>query len=199
MEWQTTTTILQRLRESENQAAWHQLVDRFRLPIVRFARQLGVSSARAEDVAQETLLAFTQAFRDGRYVRDQGRLSSWLFGIAYRHVQRERRSAARNDAKVAHVSNSALDGMMPDEQSLTAIWERKWRESVLDQCIAKLRKEVEPTTFRAFQLVVRDAMSPTQAAQVLGVSKKTIYNAKHRALKRIRELQREFESVNGED
>jgi DNA-directed RNA polymerase specialized sigma24 family protein len=42
-------------------------VERFRVPVARFAAKIGVSPSDVEDVTQETLLAFAQAFREGQF------------------------------------------------------------------------------------------------------------------------------------
>ena len=42
-------------------------------------------------------------------------------------------------------------------------------------------------------MVVRDDRSPDEAAAALGLSIKSVYNAKHRILKRIRQLRAEYE------
>ena len=62
-EWITTSTILHDLRDYENREAWGRFSDRFRRPIVRFARNAGLAANDAEDVAQEVLTAFAQAHR----------------------------------------------------------------------------------------------------------------------------------------
>jgi DNA-directed RNA polymerase specialized sigma24 family protein len=89
-DWVTTSTILGGLRDFEDRASWERFVARFRAPIVRLALGHGLEAADADDVAQETLVAFADGFRAGRYDAQQGRLSSWLFGIAYRQVLRAR-------------------------------------------------------------------------------------------------------------
>jgi DNA-directed RNA polymerase specialized sigma24 family protein len=43
-------------------------------------------------------------------------------------------------------------------------------------------------------LTVREDRPATEAAEVLGVPLKTVYNAKHRILKRIRELRDEYDA-----
>ena len=58
MTWLTTATVLQKLRDFENRDAWDSFADRFRRPVISFARGMGLKPADAEDVAQETLLAF---------------------------------------------------------------------------------------------------------------------------------------------
>lgn len=189
MEWLTTSTILERLRDYENRNAWDQFAERFRQPIVRFARQMGLSSTDAEDAAQETLIAFAEAYRRGQYHRDRGRLSQWLFGIAYRQSLNARRKHARNAARIVRDSSGAARlGEVADEQAATSHWETVWEESLLDDCLRQVRREVEPVTYRAFELSVRDGQPAADVATALEVPVKTVYNAKHRVLKRIREL-----------
>lgn len=184
--WQTTATVLERLRDYGNRDAWGDFADRFRRPVVSFARGMGLSAADAEDVAQETLLAFAEAFRKGHYDPAKGRLSRFLFGIAYRQALHARR---RKPAQV----ESAVWAELPDEQTASGVWDTEWERAALDRCLAQARGEFEPTSFRAFELVVRESRTPTEAAETLGVPVKAIYNAKHRILKRIRELRAELE------
>jgi len=67
MTWLTTATVLQKLHDFGNREAWDSFTERFRRPVVSFARGMGLKQADAEDVAQETLLAFAEAFRRGQY------------------------------------------------------------------------------------------------------------------------------------
>lgn len=196
MDWLTTSTVLRELRDFSNRAAWEQFAERFRRPIVSFARTLGLSTIDAEDVAQETLLAFAEAFRRGQYDRAKGRLSRWLFGIAYRQALNERRSGARAAARGAGGSDpDAILRNVPDEDAATVSWDHEWEQALLQQCLDQVRDEVEPVTFRAFELVVRGERSPAEAAAELGVPIKLIYNAKHRVLKRIRELRSALDDI----
>lgn len=185
--WQTTATVLERLRDYGNREAWGDFADRFRRPIVSFARGMGLSGADAEDAAQETLLAFAEAYRKGTYDPAKGRLSRFLFGIAYRQALHARR---RRHAQV----ESAVWAELPDEQTASGVWDSEWERILLDRCLEQVRSEFEPQTFRAFELTVREDRPPGEAAEVLGVPLKTVYNAKHRILKRIRELRSEYDA-----
>lgn len=197
MEWTTTSTILASLRDFDNQDAWQRFVDRFRKPVIGFARRLGFDGADAEDIAQETLAAFAGAFRDGRYDRERGRLSHWLFGIAYRHILRERQRQARAGAHVSVPSEgSAFWSAMADERAATDTWDAEWERSLWKACAERARCEFESTTFRAFELVVVDDRPPAVAARELGLTVKAVYNAKHRVLKRIRAIRAELEDAS---
>ena len=88
-EWVTTSLVLERLKEFDNHSAWNLFSGWFREPVVAFARRMGLKGADADDAAQETLLAFARAYREGRYDSSKGRLSEWLFGIALKMHQRK--------------------------------------------------------------------------------------------------------------
>jgi len=196
MEWQTTSTILEDLCDHENATAWDHFVDRFRDPIRRFALSLGLPEQECDDIVQETLLAFADAYRNGRYERERGRLSSWLFGMTYHQVLRRRQSMARGPVHVAG-SESEADfwARLPDESTAADQWERAWQQALLQQCLVCARSEFAPQTMEAFELSVRDGKTAEEVAGALGIPVKAVYNAKHRVLKRIRELAEAIETV----
>lgn len=195
MDWHTTSTILSNLRDYDNRDAWDRLIARFRPPIVSFARQIGVPAAEAEDVAQETLTAFAQAIREGRYQREKGRLSHWLFGIAYRQVLKERRVSAQRHKRQVQPPDTLWLTHLPQEPEATTVWDRQWHNSMLQHCLDQVRTEVEAVTYQAFELLVRGERTAADAARELNVPVKTVYNAKHRVLKRVRELRAQYEQV----
>ena len=195
-EWITTSTILGGLRNFEDRGAWERFVERFRVPIVRLARGQGLKLADAEDVAQESLLAFADGFRAGGYDVEKGRLSRWLFGIAYRQIMRAREARDRRAAVVAHDENSAGNPQeIADEAAVTRSWDVEWERAILEQCLAQVRREVQPRTFRAFELTAIEDRDAAQAAAELAIDVKAVYNAKHRLLKRIRELRQSMEQL----
>jgi len=189
MAWLTTATVLQNLRDFDNREAWSSFADRFRQPVVSFARSMGLSQADAEDAAQETLLAFAEAYRRGQYDPAKGRLSKFLFGIAYRQALRARRVGAQ----VAPVGTTVWT-QVPEEQEASGVWDVEWEQGLLDDCLRQVRVEFEPQTFRAFELTVRDGRDAAETAAELGVPVKSVYNAKHRILKRIRELREQYDT-----
>ena len=86
MQWKTTTQILEELQQTSGDLAWDQFCDHFQPIVVGFGRKLGLSAADAQDAAQETMISFLSALRQGQYDRTKGKLSSWLLGIAKRVI-----------------------------------------------------------------------------------------------------------------
>ena len=60
--------------------------------------------------------------------------------------------------------------------------------------MTQAKVEFEPETFRAFEMSVRDERAPADVAAALSITLKSVYNAKHRVLKRIRELRETLDS-----
>lgn len=192
--WITTSTVLARLADFDDRGAWERFVERFRRPIEAFAERQGLGPAEREDAAQETLLAFADAYRRGEYARAKGRLSSWLFGIAWRRIDHARRRARVRSGEVAlggegEPSWSAVEGATSPE------WEETWERAMLEHCLRQARKEVQPATFRAFEMLVLEGRSIEDTVAELGVTRNAVAIAKHRVSERLRELVAECDEV----
>jgi len=64
----------------------------------------------------------------------------------------------------------------------------------LQRCLKQVENEVQPSTLRAFQLVALEQRPVAEVAQELGLSENAVTVAKHRVLKRVRELQKMLET-----
>jgi RNA polymerase sigma factor (sigma-70 family) len=193
--WITTSTVLARLSDFDDRGAWERFVERFRRPIESFAERQGIAAPECEDLAQETLLAFAKAFRSGEYARSKGRLSSWLFGIAWRRIDHARRRARVRAGELAHGDDGEPPLDLPDAERPSPEWEELWERSMLEHCLRQVRKEVAPSSFRAFEMLVLEGRSIDDAVIDLGITRNAIAIAKHRVSGRLRELVAECDEV----
>ena len=191
MEWVTTTLLLEQLSDGDEQA-WAQLSQRFRTPIVRFVRSLGVPESEAEDVTQEALLIFLDAYRRGRYAREKGRLSSWLFGLAAQAVKRRGRGARRQARELPAPS---VFWQELSEPELRDAWDLEWDRHVFERCLSQVRHELRPDTVAAFELVTLQELSADEVAARTGLTTNAVYLAKRRVLQRIQQLREEHEHL----
>ncbi len=184
----TSTTLLEGLKDPGNRTVWRQYVERYRPLVVGYAAKLGVPPEEAEDVAQSALLAFSSAYRAGRYQREKGRLSAWLFGIATNEVRSwRRREAARGRHAGATEQAEALAELATDD-ALEELWRREWRDAVLWECMRALRRELQPETLRAFELFALRERPAEEVARELGLTPNAVFLAKRRVLARLRDL-----------
>jgi len=115
----TTTGLLAGLHEPGNHTAWTEFDRRYRPILVGFLRRMGLNDTDAADVAQETLARFVQDYRQRKYDREQGRLRSWLIGIARCRLADMRRAAGR---RREWRGESAMEAL-PDDVDVDSAWE----------------------------------------------------------------------------
>jgi len=187
---------LEDLKGSNDALVWNTFRDHFYPVIVNFSRSLGLSSTYAEDAAQEAMLTFLKAFRDGRYNREKGRLGSWVFGVARRVILNFRKRLPREYTVADNSTDTSFWDMIEDENAVKHTWETEWRRMVLERCLQQARREFDSKVFRAFELYALSEQSVTEIGRILGMSQNAIYIAKSRVLSRLRQLVLEFDELS---
>lgn len=189
----TTTELLDGLHDSANALAWSEFDRRYRPILIGFLRRSGLGDSDAADVAQETLTCFIRDYRAGRYDRTQGRLRSWLIGIARYRVADVRRAAFR---RREYRGESAIVDL-PADMDADSIWEAEQREFIFSEAIAELRRtsRFSERTIEAFERVVLKREPVEDVSAELDLTPQEIYNAKNRVVQRLREIAQQFEAV----
>ena len=68
------------------------------------------------------------------------------------------------------------------------IWDQEWRDAVIRQCLDEVRREFDERSIQAFERFAWKGDSARQVADQLGMTPNAVFIAKHRIVKRIREL-----------
>jgi RNA polymerase sigma-70 factor (ECF subfamily) len=191
--WVTTTLLLKRLEDFQD-SAWLQFEARFRRPLLKYARQVGLTSAEAEDFSQEVLLAFADGYRSGAYQRNKGLLRGWLFRIAHHKAVDSIRNRGRGPRPTPQDGDPPADLDQLPEVEAEVCWQQVWEESLMTECLEQIRREVHPTTFEAFERTALRQESPADVAEQLSLSRNAVFLAKHRIIRRLRLLQQEYDA-----
>ena len=192
MQWITTTQIIEDLKNPDDSRAWNSFRDHFYPVIYSFAKKMGLSSTNAEDAAQEVMLTFLKTYKN-KYSRQKGRLSSWIFGIAKRVILDYRKKLPKDIFIQKNATATSFWNTIPDESSLRQTWDGEWKKMVLEKCLLQVRREVDPTTFQAFELYALQQYPIDQVSKQLNMTPNAIYLAKSRILTKVRQLQHRFD------
>lgn len=195
MDWVTTTQILDELRKSGDAPAWELFCNHFQPVLISFGRKTGLSVADAEDAAQESLLAFLRAFRQGKYERSRGKLSSWLFGISKRVILKRCSRVPLEKLVVDKHTGTSFWDLVQDDWNLNQIWESQWQQAVLKRCLEQVKREFDAKTFQAFEQYALGQTDIKDVTEQLGLSRNAVYIAKSRILSRLRELRCQYEEL----
>ena len=190
---ETRPSLLIRLRDSSQQAAWQEFVEIYEPLVYRLALKRGLQHADAADVAQEVFAVVEKAIGDFDPDPSKGSFRGWLFRIArnlaLNHLTRCREPRGSGDSSVQRLLDST-----PDESSEVATeFQMEFRRQIFRMASDRVKQQVNSTTWRAFWLTGVEGESIEAAAKLLNKSVGAIRIARCRVLARIREEVRRIE------
>jgi RNA polymerase sigma-70 factor (ECF subfamily) len=158
---------------SGDQEAFRQIFDRYARPIISFVYEMVGQRDLAEELAQET---FVRAYKSLGGLKDETKLSTWLFGIA-KNVAREslrtrirdERRVEMDDGRVTELSDSRLP---PDRELL---------DRELNRVIQSALGELDEDKRLVFTLRVFQQRSYEEIAEITGFSVAKLKTDLHRA------------------
>ena len=169
--------LISRARRGDEEA-FRLIFERYTLPVTRFIFYMVSERSLAEELAQET---FVRAYRSLGSLRDETRLSTWLFGIA-RNVARESLRESRRDARrveFTHVGSVRDTGPTPA---------RKFLDKELNDVVRKALGTLDEDKRLVFILKVYEQRSYDEISGITGFSIPKIRNDLHRARANMRAL-----------
>lgn len=190
----TTTQFLSGLRDARNSAVWSEFCGRYRPVLLAFGRRLGLDVHDAQDAAQDALMGFVAAYRKGRYDREKGRLRTWLYAISSHKIRDLQRRRCREKVVSNAGEDTAILERLPDDHSISELWEVEWERAVLAACIDQVRREVKPASLRVLELCVFQKRSVDEVAADLGMTREAVLKARTRVLSRMREIRRSYDA-----
>ncbi|MFQ5474173.1 MAG: RNA polymerase sigma factor [Dehalococcoidia bacterium] len=195
----TPPSLLIRLRDADDHRGWQRFFEQYWRLIYSFARKCGLPPRDCEDILQEVVTEVFRAMPRFAYDRSKGTFRAYLRTITQRKIADHLRKAARHPVQsLDHHPGGNGHRPLDDPASAGAeeIWERDWRRNLVQVCLDRVRQEVEPKTFQAFQLYVLEEWPAREVASFLKISTSSVYVAKSRVIQRVRDW---VEQETGED
>jgi RNA polymerase sigma-70 factor (ECF subfamily) len=175
--------LAQQLRRPEADAH-ADLCDRFGAALHGFAAQrLGGDEELAEDVMVQTLVDVVRNIR--RFDPARGTLASWVFGIARRKIQGERRKLLRAKS-IPRSAQTSLDEMreVSSGEDLSVGVAARLHAERAAAAIAQVLSEAE---MEVLILHCVDGFSVREIGRIVGRSAKAVDSLLHRAKRKARE------------
>jgi RNA polymerase sigma factor (sigma-70 family) len=182
----TRTSLLERLRDGADPMAWDDFFRRYWPFVFSVARHQGCTEHTAEEMVQEVMLAIFEKKAVFRHDPARGRFRDWLGGVVRNKVIARRRSPAER-CRARGGDDNLPEIESPDEQPDTG-WEAAFEQAVLAFLLDRVRSQVHPRTYQAFEAVVFGGCSGAEAARLTGLTPNAVYQAKKNVLKRLRDL-----------
>ncbi len=178
---ETRDTLLSRLRDRSDQAAWRTFDGLYRELLVGYARARGLSDADAQDVAQQCVTAVMESIATYRH---EASFRAWLRAIAERKVI----DVYRRGRREVPLGSGVIAARQDDATGIDTLWRRNWERAHLRHALEAVRREVAERTWAAFERYALEGRPPEAVATELGMSVGLVYVAKHRVLERLRAM-----------
>lgn len=181
----THPSLLARVRDPADAAAWREFEGRYRDLIRRYCRAKGLQAADAEDVGQLVLLALARALQGGfAFDPARGRFRDYLGRVVNnairRHVSRPKQSPHLLDTAV-------LEHLMTGgEEAPDAPWEREWMQHHFRLAMRAVRAECKPSSLGIFERLLTGLSVPA-VAEACGTTPEAVYKVKQRIRERLKE------------
>jgi len=181
----TSESLLIRLRVSDqseiDQSAWEQFVNIYTPLIFYWARKTGMRQSDASDLVQEVLTTIFQKLPQFHYDKTRS-FRGWLRTVTLNKYREARR---KKTSQVSPASGSMLEALAPIELAKST-WDIDYAKLLVGQTMERMKDDFKESTWLALQKVFSGGLTVDQAAEQTGVSNWTIYSAKSRLMKRLR-------------
>jgi len=196
----TRATLLERLKDWQDQSSWQEFFDTYWKLIYGVARKAGLTDAEAQDVVQETIFSVARHMPTFKYDPAIGSFKAWLLNMTrWRIIDQFRKRGPPSihrptDGDAATGTRTTDEVVDPASQNLDELWEAEWQKALFDAAIAKVKRRLDPQKYQIFDFYVNKEWSPNKVSAVFGISVDQVYLAKHRVTEMIKEEVKRLET-----
>lgn len=179
----TRASLLSRVRDPADHAAWVEFEGRYRELILRYGRRCGLSATDAEDVVQMVMVRLLRVLPRFRYDPARGRFHDYLYRVTRSAILDfqtcpESRTAPVLDEELAE--RVAAQG----ESAADAAFEQEWMDNHLRLALAAVREASDPRSVAVFERLLAGA-TVEQTAREFGLSLDAVHKIKQRIRDRV--------------
>jgi RNA polymerase sigma factor (sigma-70 family) len=197
----TRRSLIERLRDLDDQPSWREFFDTYWKLIYGAAIKAGLNDQEAEDVVQETVIGIARKMPDFRYDPEVCSFKGWLMHVTRcRIADRFRRRRPRNVPLTIPrgpdtTADTALNLPDPAASVLETIWHEEWQRNIVDVAMERVRRQANPEQYQIFHLHAVKGLGVRDVAKLTGASLAKVYVTYHRIAKLVKEEVRRLEQT----
>jgi RNA polymerase sigma-70 factor (ECF subfamily) len=176
----TPASLLERLRQPAQQAAWERFVHLYTPLFFHWARRLGFEGHEAADLVQDVFTLLVEKLPEFRYDPAK-RFRGWLWTLTLNRCRERQRcqgvQLTADGEALSQVAAPAVDGLADEE----------YRLYLTRRALELMQAEFQPPTWKAFWEYVVNQRPAAEVAKELAMSENAVYLAKGRVLRCLRE------------
>lgn len=189
----TRASLLLRIKNPSDLAAWDEFIAIYRPVIYRMARKRGLQDADAQDLVQRVLSSVAGKIESWDE-HGKARFSTWLTTVTRNAIIDSVRRIKPDQGPGGSSMLQQIQRLPQSDESAQAEIQREYRRQLFRRAAAEIRDEFTDDTWDAFWLTTVEGISVADAAASLEKSVGAVYAARSRGMKRLREKVSELEA-----
>ncbi len=195
----TRDTLLGRVRDAKDSAAWDEFFALYAPLLEGYARASGLAPADAEEIRDECLAVVAQRISGFRYDRAKGSFKGWLHAIARGKVlDAMRRRGVRSAREERPVTEEWLS--LPDDRAAPdRIWEERWRKEHLRFALEEIRRARDEEGRALVDLLLDDGLDAAAIGARAGLNANQVYKLRSKLVREVRDALARLGETGAED
>lgn len=182
---ETRHSLIQRLQDGGDNAAWEEFASIYRPVIVRIALRKQMQFDDAEDLAQQVLLLVLKNINKWKSDPARARFRTWLQTVVRNATMNALSRRPKDQASGGTDSLQQLHQRPDKADSLS--FDLEWQRETLRWVAHQVRGEFESTTWTAFWDTAIEQLPAQEVAEKIGRSVGAVYIARSRVMQRIKQ------------
>ena len=190
---ETRLSLLARLGDAADEDAWNEFVKLYMPVIYRTALGIGLQDADAQEVVQQVLISVSKALAKRPHDPSQAKFRTWL-SVVSRNATISLLRGKRPDSGSGSDTDQIKLTSVPDPGFAEAekIMKVELQKEVFRAVAKEIEREFAPDTWKAFWLTTVDGKDIAEVAEELGKQTGSVYAARSRVMRRLRERTTEW-------
>jgi RNA polymerase sigma-70 factor, ECF subfamily len=184
----TRASLLSRVRNSTDEAAWREFEALYHDLLVRFCRRRGLQEADAADVVQTVMTNLVKALPRFAYDPKRGRFRDYLYRCTDHAIARwatERNRAGRPTPGTMALVTAAEEPV--DRGEAWPVWEEEWMAHHYRLAMKTIRQTFETRSVEVFDRSIAGE-TVAELAAATGMSEQAVHKVRQRIKARMEEL-----------
>jgi RNA polymerase sigma-70 factor (ECF subfamily) len=186
----TSISLLDRLRREPSGTSWTRFVDLYGPLLLRWLRHHGARPQDADDLVQEVLSVVVRELPAFQHNQRPGAFRAWLRTILVNRLRAFWRARQSQPVAAGGGAGPELEELEDRADELSRLWDQEHDRHVLRRLMELVEPEFAAATWQAFQRVTLQEEPAAVVARELGLSVNSVWLAKSRVLRRLREESR---------